>query len=109
MMTDGRSPTPTQTQKGPITISKSIIKLTIAELVKRGAKFKQVNDRGNKSKPIVKTAHIGALNNSSVSAKAKPISPLIKAPIAAAGKISSWGYFLAKVNVIARPIAVNMP
>ena len=57
----GVSPIPNQTQKGPITISKSIIKLTIAEVVYFGAMLKQANDNGRIRKPMDISVHNGAV------------------------------------------------
>ena len=60
-MVVGRSPIPSQTQKGPITISRSIIRLTIAEEVYLGAKLKHANDIGKIIKPIATNVHNGAI------------------------------------------------
>ena len=58
----GFSSITSQTQKGPITISKSIIKLTIAEDVNRGARLKHAKEIGKIIIPIASNVQIGAIN-----------------------------------------------
>jgi hypothetical protein len=57
----GLSPMPNQTQNGPITISNSITKLTIAEVVYRGAILRNANEIGSITIPIENNVQIGAL------------------------------------------------
>ena len=105
----GLSPIAIHTQNGPITISSSITKLTIAEVVYRGAMLISPNDTGSISTPMETIVQIGAVKILSLALKIKPKIPLNNDPIAAAGIISSSLYFLAIVKANANPDAVIQP
>lgn len=81
----GLSPIPIQTQNGPITISSSITKLTIADVVYRGAMISRANEKGSITTPIVNTVQIGATKILPSTLNEKPMIPLSSDPIAAAG------------------------
>lgn len=61
MILVGLSPIPSQTQNGPITISISMIKLTIAEDVYLGAILRHAKDIGKITIPIANIVQIGAI------------------------------------------------
>ncbi len=105
----GFSPIAIHTQKGPITISSSIIKLTIEEVVYRGAMLISPNDTGSIITPIEIIVHAGAIKILTSVLSKNPKIPLNNEPIAAAGIISSSGYFLAIVKASANPEAVIHP
>ena len=109
IVTLGFSPIAIHTQKGPITISSSIIKLTIEEVVYLGAMLISPNDTGSIITPIEITVHTGAVKILPSALSKNPKIPLNNEPIAAAGIISSSGCFLAIVKANANPAAVIHP
>ena len=105
----GLSPIAIHTQNGPITISSSITKLTIAEVVYRGAMLISPNETGSISTHMVSIVQTGAVNIVPSELNRKPKIPLNNDPIAAAGITSSSRYFLTIVKASANPDAVIQP
>ena len=105
----GLSPIAIHTQNGPITISSNITKLTIAEVVYRGAMLISPNETGSISTPMVSIAQTGAVNIVPSALNKKPKIPLNNDPIAAEGITSILRYFLIIVKASANPEAVIQP
>ena len=71
----GLSPIAIHTQNGPITISSSITKLTIEEVVYLGAMLISPNETGSISTPMVSIVQTGAVNIVASALNKKPKIP----------------------------------